>query len=308
MLLKKKEKDRLYSMLLLIMKNTLIHFTILLLLIFLCKGQDKDVKVNDKQKAEIYSAKCQDEYSIDEKVSGRDKNWSLRRKDIDEIMKLSSEITENEWYFSYPVTPCNIDIKNYSYKEKKYNIQINGGSYLSLFDGQTTIILGCDLPNCKKFFLRTKENMNEEEDSSFSQNNANEPTETKNYEIEFNKNNIKDVLLVEKKETAYRLEAKIDDKTFFSKTFECDFIEIKTNTKNNQTFNLVLEYADQYQKIFRKMVFPVFYKNNDLFIEKVFIATLGTNAKTGNEEWINKEIIEKSLLENIDIDSILLKL
>lgn len=56
------------------------------------------------------------------------------------------------------------------------------------------------------------------------------------------------------------------------------------------------------------MVFPVFYKNNDLFIEKVFITTLGTNAKTGNEEWINKEIIEKSLLENIDIDSILLKL
>ncbi len=70
---------------------------------------------------------------------------------------------------------------------------------------------------------------------------------------------------------------------------------------------MVLEYVDQYQKTFRKMIFPVFYKNNDLFIEKVFIATLGTNARTGNEEWINKEKTEKHLLKNIDIDSILLK-
>ncbi|MBD3907159.1 hypothetical protein [Chryseobacterium muglaense] len=289
------------------MKNILIYFTILFLFIVSCKGQDKDVKINDNQKAEIYSAKCQNEYSTGEKVSTRNKNWSLRKKDIDEIMKLSSEITENERHFSYPVTPCNIDVKNYSYKGKKYNMQINGGSYLSLFDGQKIIILGCDLPNCKKYFLRPKENMNEEEDSSLFQNNSNKSTATKNYKIDLNQNNIQDVLLVEKKDTGYTLKAQIDNQIIFNKTFECDFIEIETNTKNNQKFNLILEYADQYQKTFRKIVFPVFYKNNDLFIEKVFIATLGTNAKTGNEEWVNKEIIEKYLLKNIDVDSLILK-
>lgn len=290
------------------MKNILIHFTILFLFIVSCKGQDKDVKITDNLNAKIYSAKCQNEYSTGEKVSGRDTSWSLRKKDIDEIMKLSSEITENERHFSYPVTPCNIDVKHYSYKGKKYNMQINGGSYLSLYDGQKIIILGCDSPNCKKYFLKSKERMNEEEDSSLSQNNANNSTETKNYKIDFNKNNIQDVLLVEKKDTGYTLKAKIDNKIVFNKTFECDFLEIKTNTKNNQKFNLFLEYKDQYQKTFRKIVFPVFYKNNDLFIEKVFIATLGTNAKTGNEEWVNKEIIEKNLLKNIDIDSLILEL
>ena len=71
------------------MKNTSIHFTLLFLFILSCKGQDKDVKVNDKQEIEIYLANCQSEYSTGEKVSGRDKNWSLRKKDIDEIMKLS---------------------------------------------------------------------------------------------------------------------------------------------------------------------------------------------------------------------------
>ena len=89
------------------------------------------------------------------------------------------------------------------------------------------------------------------------------------------------------------------------KTFECDFIAIETNTKNNQTFNLVLEYVDQHQKTFKKMVSPVFYKNNDLFIEKVFIATLGVSAKTGNEEWLQKEIKLKADLKNLNLDQII---
>ncbi|WP_262151232.1 hypothetical protein [Chryseobacterium foetidum] len=144
-----------------------------------------------------------------------------------------------------------------------------------------------------------------EEDSSFSQNNANVLTRAKNYEIDFNKDDTKDVLLVEKNEAGYRLDAKIDDKTFFSKIFECDFIAIETNTKNNQTFNLVLEYADQYQKPFRKIVIPVFYKNKVLFIEKIFIATLGVTAKTGNEEWLQKEIKLKTDLKNLNLDEII---
>lgn len=286
------------------MKNTFIHLTILFLFILSCKGQDKDVIVNDKQEIEIYLANCQNEYSTGEKTSNKDKNWSLTKKDIDEIIKLSSEISENEWHFSYPVTPCNIDIKNYPYNGKQYNIQINGGSYLSLSNGRENIILGCDLPNCKKYFLRSKENI-KEENSSFSQNNTSDTTKAEIYEIEFNKNYIKDVILVEKIEAGCRLEAKIDDKTFFSKTFECDSIVVETNTKNNQTFNLVLEYADQYQKTFRKRVIPVFYKNKVLFIEKVFIATLGVTAKTGNEEWLQKEVRLKTDLKNLNLDEII---
>lgn len=182
------------------MKNIPIHL-ILLLFITSCQGQDKDVKISDKQKVEIYLAKCKEEYTTNEKTSKKNENWSLRKKDIDQIMKLSSEITENEWHFSYPITPCNIDVENYSYNGKNYNMQINGGSYLSIYDGKKTIILGCDLPDCRKYFLKPKENMNEEEDTSLSQDNT--PTVVKKYDIDFNKNNIQDFLLVEKKNWLY---------------------------------------------------------------------------------------------------------
>lgn len=62
------------------MKNTLIHFTVLFLFILSCKGQDKDVKVNDKQGVEIYLAKCQNEYSTGEKTSGKIKIGLLQKK------------------------------------------------------------------------------------------------------------------------------------------------------------------------------------------------------------------------------------
>ncbi|PRB00108.1 hypothetical protein CQ046_19850 [Chryseobacterium sp. MYb7] len=64
-------------------------------------------------------------------------------------------------------------------------------------------------------------------------------------------------------------------------------------------------YTDQYQNTSRKIVIPVFFKNNDLFIEKLFIATLGTSAKTGEEEWIQKEISEKTSLKQLNLDKIL---
>lgn len=196
------------------MKNIAIYLTLLFLFIISCKRQDKDVKINDTQTAEIYFAKCQ-EYTTGEKISERDKNWSLKKKDIDEIMKLSSEITENEWHFSYPVTPCNIDIKGYYYNGKKYDIQINGGSYLFIYDGEKTIISGCDLPDCRKYFLRSKENMSEEEDTLSSQDSK--PMVVKKYDIDFNKNNIQDILLVEKKATGFILTGKIDNNFFLTK-------------------------------------------------------------------------------------------
>ncbi|MFC6268171.1 hypothetical protein [Frigoriflavimonas asaccharolytica] len=44
---------------------------------------------------------------------------------------MSEEVNENELHFTYPTTPCNINVENYSYKGKKFDIQINGGSYYS---------------------------------------------------------------------------------------------------------------------------------------------------------------------------------
>lgn len=157
------------------MKNILISFSILFSFIISCKRQDKEEK--KKIEIAIYVAKCKGEYSTKEKLTEKDKTWFLNENDIDEIMNLSAPITEDEWHFSYPITPCNIDVKNYLYKGKKYDLQINGGSYLSLFDGKTTLILGCNLPDCKKYFLKPKENMEEEDITSLLSSKSNESTQ-----------------------------------------------------------------------------------------------------------------------------------
>ena len=277
------------------------NFPTLLLFIFFfcsCKSQDKDEK--KRLETKIYVANCKGEYSTKEKLTEKDKSWTLISNDIEKIMNLSVPLTEEEWHFSYPITPCNINIKGYSYKRKKYDLQINGGSYISFFDGKKTQILGCELPECKKFFLKSKENM--EEDLSYSSNS--ESTQTKNYRVNFNKS---DLIFIEKNTNDYTLKAQTDNKVFFTKNISCDFIEIDTNTKNKQAFNLILGYTDQYQNISRKIVIPVFFKNNDLFIEKLFIATLGTSAKTGEEEWMQKEISDKTSLKQLDLDKILLE-
>lgn len=284
------------------MKNTVIIFSIIFSFIISCKGQDKDEK--KRIEAKVYVANCKGEYSTKEKLTERDKAWSLNIDDIEKIMNLSIPITDEEWHFSYPITPCNIDIKGYSYKGKKYDLQINGGSYISFFDGKKTQILGCELPECKKYFLKSKENMDEEDlPSSFNSNS----TQTKNYRVNFNKSDKNDLIIIEKNTNDYTFKAQADNKIFFTKNIDCDFIEIETNTKNKQVFNLILGYTDQYQNTSRKIVIPVFFKNNDLFIEKLFIATLGTNAKTGDEEWMQKEISEKISLRQLDLDRILLE-
>ncbi|WP_223607266.1 hypothetical protein [Chryseobacterium sp. OSA05B] len=141
------------------MKNIISFILCSFTLFYSCKGQDKEEK--KQLKAPVYFVNCKGEYSTGEKLSERDKKWSLNKNDIDKIMSLSSPITENEWHFSYPMTPCNIDVKNYFYKRKKYDLQINGGSYISLYDGKTTILFGCDSPECQKYFLKSVENMAE---------------------------------------------------------------------------------------------------------------------------------------------------
>lgn len=283
------------------MRNIIVLY-LLFSIILSCKGQDKNE--DKKIKITTYPAKCKGQYSTGEKLNKKDKTWSLNSDDVDKIMSLATSITEDEWHFSYPITPCNIDVNNYSYKGKKYDLQINGGSYISLFDGKTTTLLGCDLPECKKYFLKPKESM-EEDTASLSNNGSKESEQTKSYKVNFNKNNYQDIISVEKKEEGYNVEAKSNNETFFNKSFVCDYIDIETKTKNNQTFNLMLSYTDQYQNVFRKVVIPVFFKNNDLYIEKIFIATLGTSAKTGEEEWMKKEISKKTPLKQLDLNEII---
>lgn len=286
------------------MKNIILGLSFLLVFFYSCKGQDKESKneTAKTQKSAKHIANCNGNYSTGEKLTDKDKKWSLTSKDIDTIMKLSNEITENEWHFSYPITPCNIEVKDYIYNGKKIDLLINGGSFISFVENNKNIILGCALPECSKYFLKAKEDMSDvESDSEITSNSE----EVKKYKIDFNGNNLEDLLLIKNDDSGINLEAQTDKRTFLKIKYSCDFLDVNTKPKNNQTFNLIIGYSDQYKKTFRKVVIPVFYKKNDLFIDKIFISTFGTNAKTGNEEWLSKEIKKSTSLRSLDLDAIL---
>lgn len=60
----------------------------------------------------------------------------------------------------------------------------------------------------------------------YPQKKMNNLYKNKSYKVEFNKNKIQDILLVEKKDNGFVVEAKSDNATFFNKNFVCDFIDI----------------------------------------------------------------------------------
>lgn len=279
----------------------LILFTSVLFL-FSCKGQDKEKKINLSE-TKAYTANCIGDYSTGEKIGANDKKWSLTRSELSTIINLCSEISENEWHSAYSITPCNIEIDSILYKGQFYNAKVNGGSYLSLNQGARIIILGCDLPQCNQFFLKERENMVDEEEQF---DNLPSQFSTVKFEVDFNKNGSKGLLLVKTHNSESELTAKIDGKVFFQKTFTCDDLSIDTNGKYGQSFNLKLEYTDQYEKIFRKIVIPVFYKKGDFVLETIFISTLSQSAKTGEEEWFNNEIKKKTSLRNLDLEELII--
>lgn len=272
------------------------YFILIILSFFInCKGQDKDEKTKQREKNGKYYAHCAGNYSTGEALTEKEENWSLNKKEIDNILKISKEISENEWHFSYSITPCNIKIKNYHYNGKNYDLSINGGSYVSLFDGKKTILLGCSSQDCNKYFFKSKETMDENSNTS---NNF----QYKKYPIDFNRNTIADFVIIKKYSSNFVIEVKVDNNSLITQEFDCDVLKIETTVKYGQAFNLKLEYSDQYQKIFRKVIIPVFYIKKDLVIKKIFISKYGTNAKTGNEEWINKEYENKSALKDLKLD------
>lgn len=276
---------------------------LLLLVIISCNGQGENNKakvsiVKESTKNNFYKSKCNDTILFTGQKFASGNNWILSSQQVEEILKLSVEIDEDEWHFSYPITPCNIEIKNYSFKGRKYDLQINGGSYISLYDGKKTIILGCDSPQCHKFFLLPKENMKDDEgDSEYN-------FIDRKYEVDFNKDQLSDLLIIKQNGSEFILKIIDDHKLVLTKKFSCDTFDIDTNVKNKQTFNLKLEYSDQYQKVFRKVVIPVFYEKKTFIIKKIFTSNFVMSARTGNEEWLNKEISTNLNLENLDLDII----
>ncbi len=267
-----------------------------------CKGQDKE---HTKYiKTDIYTAKCEGEYSTGQKTTEKEKQWSLTRSDILSIVNLSKEIDPQELHYTYPVTPCTIDVKNFNLSGKIVDLFINGGSYLQIKDGSKTTILGCDDPKCKKYFLLPKEDMDDKESEHITDLNY----KVKNtYKADFDGDKINDSIVIKqstKNQEEFKLEIYKNENLFLSKFFYCDSMILDLQVKYGQIFNIKIENKDQFGNVFRKITIPVMYKNNELYVEKVFVANFGISAKTGDNVWSTKEISNRTTFENLDLDDL----
>ncbi|MFP3593129.1 hypothetical protein [Chryseobacterium sp. SIMBA_038] len=281
------------------MKNIILILLMPLYIFSSCKGQDKE----EKQKPEVYKAKCEGEYSTGQKTTEREKKWSLTKSDVLSIISLSKEIDAQEVHYTYPITPCNIDIKGFNLKGNKVNLFINGGSNLQITDGSKITILGCDDPKCQKYFLLPKEDMNDEAESVNDSNYKVKNT----YKVDFDNDKISDSIIIKQKteqQQEFKMEMYKNGNLFFSKLFYCDSMLLDLQVKYGQIFNIKIENKDQYGNVFRKVTIPVLFKNKEFYIEKLFVANFGISAKTGENEWTTKEVSNKTNLEDLDIDTL----
>jgi len=258
-----------------------------------CNGQQREEKQNEKNS--MYSAKCEGTYSTGKSVTEDEKNWKLSKSDILSIIKLSQEIDEQDIHFSYPVTPCIIDISHFNVNGRFVNLRINGGSFLSLTENGKTKILGCDDPKCKKYFILPKE---EVDDDKFDFKKK-----LDGYKIDKNNDSIVIKKINESGESTLNIYK--NKKVILTKNFSSDRLTIDLNVKYNQLFNLKLEYKDQYGNTFRKITIPIFFKEDNFYIEKLFIESLALSAETGNNELSYKEKLVKIRLKDFDVDKFL---
>lgn len=115
-------------------------------------------------------------------------------------------------------------------------------------------------------------------------------------------------ILVSETNSGFLLEVEINGKITLTKIFDCDSLTVDPNVKFGQAFNLLMTYSDQYKIPFRKIVIPVFYENNEFRISKIFVSTRNVSAKTGNEEWVIKEIQKSISLKDLNLQAVIEKL
>ncbi|WP_435524278.1 hypothetical protein [Chryseobacterium indoltheticum] len=82
-------------------------------------------------------------------------------------------------------------------------------TYLFLMD-RKQLFSGCDSPDCKKYFLKEKENMEENSDDGVKNNDL-------AYDINLNNNNVFDKIIISKNSSEFNFKSEIDGKPFLEK-------------------------------------------------------------------------------------------
>ena len=80
-------------------------------------------------------------------------DWNLTKLEVIQVLRLSTVIdTPSDLHYLYYVMPCEIT-GDMLIGKNEYSYSINGGSYLSISNSDTTFYLGCISEECKNLFI-----------------------------------------------------------------------------------------------------------------------------------------------------------
>ena len=79
-------------------------------------------------------------------------SWSLNSNQIVDIIKYSNLINGSDWHYLYSHLPCIAECE-LDYKGTSIRAEINAGSWLSLFVGDTSVWLGDTLKEHEPYFM-----------------------------------------------------------------------------------------------------------------------------------------------------------
>ncbi|KAA0125953.1 hypothetical protein FY557_19895 [Chryseobacterium sp. SN22] len=216
------------------------------------------LKSQTKNENTLFNAKC----AIGE-VSSEERNWKLKKKDIDDVVNLSLKSQEIKSLvtldLAYTKSNCEITVNNLLYNNKKYTVVLNAGNYITLFDGKKRKLYGCDDVKCNKYFPILKENPNA---SIFNKSEIQYSTEVNGKKIYINEENC--IFIYQK------------NKEIFNNCVED--VDVSINKKNIDRNVLSLIYASGSHFLFVDYVFD---KNNKVKSKKVsYVISTPSGQKT----------------------------
>jgi hypothetical protein len=111
---------------------------------------------------EILNHKKTNDYPSSETDTTICMTWTLTAKHIEQIIKDSELISGPDWHHLFEHLPCSIT-GQLKQKDRTFEFQINGGSWLTVMNNDTTIYFGYFKPDSDDLFISRPMDIESEE-------------------------------------------------------------------------------------------------------------------------------------------------
>lgn len=127
-------------------------------------AKDEWKSFNRASAFEVLGHKKNNDYPSSKADTAMCKNWALNSQNIEQIIKDSEPISGPDWHHLFDHLPCSIT-GQLKQENRTFEFQINGGSWLTIKNNDSTTYFGYFKLNGDKLFVSQPMNVNEEEEN-----------------------------------------------------------------------------------------------------------------------------------------------